>query len=46
MLIAAAVAAIVAMSQYMRRSFNAHAKSVEVELNFAAGFNAPYGSDN
>ena len=40
-LVAAVTSALVVMSDYIRRAFNAHAKSIEVELNGAIDENEP-----
>ncbi len=40
-LVAAVTSALVLMSDYVRRAFNAHAKAIEVELNGAVEENSP-----
>ena len=40
-LVAAVTSALVLMSDYVRRAFNAHAKAIEVELNGAVEDNSP-----
>ena len=40
-LVAAVTSAIVIMSEYVRKAFNAHAKTVEEELNGATQNNPP-----
>ena len=40
-LVAAVVAAVVLMSDYIRRAFNAHTEAIEEELNGATEENAP-----
>lgn len=40
-LVAAVTSALVLMSTYVRRAFNAHAKTIEVELNGATEENDP-----
>ncbi len=40
-LVAAVATAVVVMSDYVRRAFNAHAESIEEELNGATEDNAP-----
>ena len=40
-LVAAVTSALVLMSEYVRRAFNAHAKAIEVELNGAVDENSP-----
>lgn len=40
-LVAAVTSALILMSDYVRRAFNAHAKAVEEELNGATDENTP-----
>ena len=41
MLVAAVTSALVIMSDYIRRAFNAHAEAIEEELNGATEENLP-----
>ena len=40
-LVGAVTAALVLMSEYVRKAFNAHAQAIETELNGATEDNAP-----
>jgi hypothetical protein len=41
-LVSAAAAALIVMANYTTEAWNAHAESLEVQLNYAIGRNAPY----